>query len=511
MHLYPHAEVLFAGKTFFEGSGESRMSASQDKKRRSDERVLGTERRQVASQKEAKERKQSKIKWTVGTVIVVLLVVAILLGNSSLFYTARPALQVGDVKYSSAEVNYAYRTAYLSFCNQYSSILSSIGFDTKKPLDEQKCTVSEEFDTWDDYFKDAAKQNLVQVTALCDAAKKAGITLDEDDQHEVDEQFSYIELSAKQYKYSSVSKYLQAVYGNGVTKKVARHMLELSQLASKYSQQQYDSYTYTDEQIAENYAENKNSYDVFNYQYYLVQAATEETTGADGNTSTATTSDDGTAKAPSVTVNTNTKGSSISSAPYAEWLYSAERTANNVTVVEQENTGYYVVLFQSRDDNSYNTVSARHILIKAEDSDNDGTYSDDDKQKAKASIDDVYERWMQSDQTEDDFAQLANSFSQDSGSNTKGGLYEHIYKGQMVQEFNDFCFDPARKPGDVGMVFNESDSYCGYHLVYFVGQGERYCDYLADQALRSADFEKWESAFFDDWSATELNGMKYVG
>ena len=242
-------------------------------------RGQGTERRQVASQKEAKERKQSKIKWTVGTVIVVLLVVAILLGNSSLFYTARPALQVGDVKYSSAEVNYAYRTAYLSFCNQYSSILSSIGFDTRKALDEQKCTISEDFDTWDDYFKDAAKQNLVQVTALCDAAKKAGITLDEDDQHEVDEQFSYIELSAKQYKYSSVSKYLQAVYGNGVTKKVARHMLELSQLASKYSQQQYDSYTYTDEQIAENYAENKNSYDVFNYQYYLVQAATEETTG----------------------------------------------------------------------------------------------------------------------------------------------------------------------------------------------------------------------------------------
>ena len=245
MHLYPRAEIFFAGKTFFEGSGESRMSASQDKKRRSDERALGTERRQVASQKEAKERKQSKIKWTVGTVIVVLLVVAILLGNSSLFYTARPALQVGDVKYSSAEVNYAYRTAYLSFCNQYSSILSSIGFDTKKPLDEQKCTISEEFDTWDDYFKNAAKQNLVQVTALCDAAEKAGITLDEDDQHEVDEQFSYIELSAKQYKYSSVSKYLQAVYGNGVTKKVARHMLELSQLASKYSQQQYDSYTTT--------------------------------------------------------------------------------------------------------------------------------------------------------------------------------------------------------------------------------------------------------------------------
>ena len=209
------------------------MSASQDKKRRTDERALGTERRQVASQKEAKERKQSKIKWTVGSIIVVLLVAAILIGNSSLFYTARPALQVGDVKYSSAEVNYAYRTAYLSFCNQYGNYLTYVKLDTSKPLDEQECGISDEFDTWDDYFRDAAEKNLVQVTALCDAAEKAGVSLDEDDQHEVDEQFSYIELAAKQYKYNSVSKYLQAAYGNGVTKKGVRHMLGRSQLATK--------------------------------------------------------------------------------------------------------------------------------------------------------------------------------------------------------------------------------------------------------------------------------------
>ena len=95
---------------------------------------------------------------------------------------------------------------------------------------------------------------------------------------------------------------------------------------------------------------------------------------------------------------------------YADWLYSADRHANDVTVVEQENSGYYVVLFESRDDNTYNTVNVRHILIKAEDSDSDGTYSDDDKKKAKDAIDDVYERWTQSGQTEDDFAQLANSF-----------------------------------------------------------------------------------------------------
>lgn len=93
------------------------------------------------------------------------------------------------MKYSSAEVNYAYRSAYLTFCNQYGSYLSYVGLDTSKALDEQECRISDDFDTWDDYFKDAAEKNLVQVTALCDAAQKAGVTLDEDDQHEIDEQF----------------------------------------------------------------------------------------------------------------------------------------------------------------------------------------------------------------------------------------------------------------------------------------------------------------------------------
>ena len=47
MHLYPHAEVLFAGKTKFEGSGESRMSASQDKKRPAPELLRAFKRAEV--------------------------------------------------------------------------------------------------------------------------------------------------------------------------------------------------------------------------------------------------------------------------------------------------------------------------------------------------------------------------------------------------------------------------------------------------------------------------------
>ena len=62
------------------------------------------------------------------------------------------------------------------------------------------------------------------------------------------------------------------------------------------------------------------------------------------------------------------------------------------------------------------------------------------------------------DKTEDSFAELANKYSEDEGSNTNGGLYENIAKGQMVQEFNDFCF-ADHKAGDTGIVYGESSSY----------------------------------------------------
>jgi len=42
---------------------------------------------------------------------------------------------------------------------------------------------------------------------------------------------------------------------------------------------------------------------------------------------------------------------------------------------------------------------------------------------------------------------------------------EELHEGQMVKEFNDWCFDDVRQPGDYGIVKTEF----GYHLMFFVG------------------------------------------
>ena len=107
-------------------------------------------------------------------------------------------------------------------------------------------------------------------------------------------------------------------------------------------------------------------------------------------------------------------------------------------------------------------VDVRHILILS-DPDNDGTATDEEKAAAQAKAEELLAAYL-ADPTEEHFADLAIENSEDPGSQSKGGLYEGVTEGQMVDTFNDWCFDKARKPGDTGIV---ETSY-GFHVMYFV-------------------------------------------
>ena len=168
--------------------------------------------------------------------------------------------------------------------------------------------------------------------------------------------------------------------------------------------------------------------------------------------------------------------------------YEGDVTAEELTAgtvfAHESNGGWNAVYVLGLEDNHYNTVSVRHILVKAADSDGDGTISEEEKQAAYDAVLAIQEEWLAGEATEESFAALANEKSEDAGSNTNGGLYENIAKGQMVQEFNDFCFAEHQK-GDYGIVYGETSQYSGYHLVYYVGaDGELYSRTMADSAMR---------------------------
>lgn len=149
----------------------------------------------------------------------------------------------------------------------------------------------------------------------------------------------------------------------------------------------------------------------------------------------------------------------------------SDYTADDIEAYYDENASSYESSGVLKSDQ--NTVNVRHILVKPEqdeDSDGDGTNdasSDAAWEAAKAKADELYAKW-QEDPTEDNFSTLATENSEDTGSASAGGLYEDVYPGQMVTDFNDWCFDAARQPGDSGIV---KTTY-GYHIMYFVSTGE---------------------------------------
>lgn len=113
-------------------------------------------------------------------------------------------------------------------------------------------------------------------------------------------------------------------------------------------------------------------------------------------------------------------------------------------------------------------VDVRHILLMVEggttDDEGKTTYSDEEWAACQQEAQQVLDTWLAGDKTEESFAQLATEKTEDPGSQTTGGLYERVPEGQMVQAFNDWCFDESRKSGDYGLVKTEY----GYHVMYFV-------------------------------------------
>ena len=497
------------------------MSASTERKNRIAAREAGTDKKTIAAQEEAKKQAVSRRKWTWGTIGVIVLIAAILLLNSGLMYTTTTALTADGKKYSPAEVNYFYGNEYLNMVNTYGQYLSYFGLDTSMGLaglDDQECSMTEG-GTWRDYFRDLAKRDVQQNRALLKYASENGISLTDEEVAEIDEQFAGMEETAKSYGYGSADKLYAMNYGSGVTVKIVRQAALDMALAQKAYNEKLGTLTYTDEELEEYYQGLNGERDLFDFNLYFVTAKTVENTvpGEDGaedtvemvadeqsraeakatadaivmaykdgwDTETAeeaeASEDAEAAETAAVEISpverfaaavesqteaqpserTGVSGSSLDAA-YAEWM-KAERQPGDIEVfpdAEEDPSGYTVVMYLGREDNHYPTASVRHILIKAE-ADEEGNYTDEAKEAAKARAEEILAEFEAGDKTEESFAALAEQYSEDEGSNTNGGLYENIYKGQMVQEFNDFCFG-GHKPGDTAIVYGESGSYAGY-------------------------------------------------
>ena len=488
-------------------------------------RAAKLERRQQALDEQSRKSRAFRRNVIIVLVVLVLVIAASLVITSDLFYTSTTAVTVGNVKYSPAEFDVFYRTTYNQvYSNLYSSFGDSVSYflDTSKSLEEQDSVFSED-QTWAEYLTDQTKTFITQVTALCADAEANGFALTADAQAELDSQIENLRATSALYGYASLNNFLSYNYGKGVNETVYRKVLTLVETASEYSQSVQDARSYSTGDLSAYYAEHADELDVISYYAYLVSSS---------NTAFENEADDeaklSAARAAAGEIAANdeleaflaacetygsapaarsTVGANLSS-EISAWLLDAARQNGDHTSIETD-SGAYALWFLSRDDNSYHTRSMRHILIKAV-ADEDGTYSDEAIFAAQARVREIEQEWKEN-ATEEHFAELANSYSEDTGSNTNGGLYEDIAKNTMVAAINDFLFDPETQPGDTTVVEGNNGSYEGWHLVYYVGESDStYADSQSESALRSADQSAWLESLTANYSAELGSGMKYA-
>lgn len=127
-------------------------------------------------------------------------------------------------------------------------------------------------------------------------------------------------------------------------------------------------------------------------------------------------------------------------------------------------------------------VDVRHVLIMPEGADSSTirseTFPEEAWETSRVKAEELMDQWEKGDKSEDSFAALAMEHSQD-GSASVGGLYTDVVQGQMVEAFNDWCFDESRKYGDYDIVETEF----GYHLMYFVGSRPVWKDYAESDLI----------------------------
>ncbi|MBQ3192764.1 MAG: peptidylprolyl isomerase [Oscillospiraceae bacterium] len=159
---------------------------------------------------------------------------------------------------------------------------------------------------------------------------------------------------------------------------------------------------------------------------------------------------------------------------YSQMVEANVPTDAEIEAYFTENEAAYLESGLAREDKY---VDVRHVLIMPEGADSSNirteTFEEAAWETSRVKAEELLAQWEQGDKSEESFAQLAKDHSQD-GSAADGGLFTDVTKGQMVEAFENWCFDEARQAGDYGLVETEF----GYHLMFFVGSRPVYPDYV---------------------------------
>ncbi len=365
-------------------------------------------------------------------------------------------------------MSYYYHDVYNTFVNYYGSYVKYFGLDTEKSLREQE---AEDGQSWYDYFMGGARLVTEDILVLCEAATENGVALSDGE---------------KKALANRVDKIDTGLYGDGVNRDDIYEAKLLEALAYKYQFMKEAEFVPSESEM---YAvlksdEKAHSYvDFYSFPiYYAAEGSNSKGTFTEAQVIkyadelARSASEDEFKKIVEkilVTEDTDMSDKDIKSrldkletvgASYtegdkvSEWAF-GDDSKKTLILANPAETMYTVYMLTSEpyhDETA--SVNVRHVLLSEE------VWGSSEAAKSKA---EELQKAYEGDPTAENFALMALEYSDDESTYYNGGLYENLAEGRTVAEFNDWCFDPARKAGDAQVI--ETDY--GWHLMLYMGEG----------------------------------------
>ena len=508
------------------------MSASKEKRKRQENKSSGVSVKNAREEQNKRENKKVRTLAIVIAAVVVVLLAAALFINSKYVRRNLTALRINDVNYTVTDCNYYYYTTYFDYMNtvyqNFGDSASALLPDNSRPFGSQ-IHDEETGETWADFFEQMAMSAMQDDAVVFSEARSVGYQLSAEKQEEMDKQIADMKQTvADAGTFKTYDDYLEAYYGSGMDEESFRRVAEMKYIVDEYSNHVRDSFTYTPDQLEANYQDNRNTFDVFNYRYFLVYAEEVDETLYEGDEAGLEAAeqeamDAAMEKAVAYMEGIHSEADMIAAARdydaetfkeddstfraykgellgsiYGDWLREDGRKEGDVTTAETT-TGFYVVYYISRSDNHYETVNARVLTVEPETVDYSRYADDEDTTAYDTAVKDaeeeavtraktLYDNWTADGASEDAFITM---FSENSEDDTyEEGYAENICRDQFPGRVDNWLYDPARQPGDHALVSSGTTQY----ILYFKGVGRQYSDVISEDKLRTNDYNNWKAS-----------------
>ncbi len=422
------------------------------------------------------------------------------------------ALTVDETDVSIGMYNYYYNAVSNNYINYAQQGYYQI--DTTKDYSKQKTTDDEGNEvTWAQLFENDTIDRIQYITAYYQEAEKNGVTLSDDQKEEINNNIKSIKDAASEADLS-VDEYISSTYGEYCGLATIKKLLNQSYIANNYYRQHLIENKVDKADVEKYFNEHKDDYIQCSFAYLpivynpeeaksqqtaeknakkyaskvknlndlkkLIPTACKEIIDRYVSSGQFENADDCAEQIAKSVETSITKSDTSFTEAASKWLFDEKTKVNDCSYfLDEENSLYFLVLKTAKpeiaDDEVY---SVRHILITPKSSEKKSEeeqtktpkYTDAQWEEAEKKAKKILDEYNKGKKTEYAFALLAEEYSDDTESTSKGssglygGLYEGTPLGRMVKNFEEWSTDKSRKYGDTGIV--KSDF--GYHIMFFI-------------------------------------------